>query len=182
MRIEVEQRGSRADYDEMLSVMNRYQKILKNPRTKVGRYTRGLIMYLIYVVLATALTLSLYLRDRGLFFGICTGILVMMLGFAIVLLVRVNKRIRGYMNAKGKKIIEMDAEGISYCDDSKTFTVKWDNVASAVINRNTICFIPGEQTGVVIALPVRFAQQIMEGLREYGKEYLLSDNRDMYRK
>ncbi len=182
MRIEVEKRGTRADYDEMLSVMNRYQKIVRNPQTKVGGYTKGLILYLIYIVLALAMTLCFYLQERSLFFAVAAGMMVLMLGFAMVLLIRVNKRISGYMNDKGKKIFEMDADGISYSDEGKTYLVKWENVAAVVINRKTVCFIPKEQTGVVIALMTEHADQIIEGLREYGKESLLSDNRSMYGK
>ena len=182
MRIEVEKRGTREDYDEMLSVMNRYQKIVKNPQTKVGGYTRGLFLYLLYIVLMIALTMYFYLQERSLFFAVAAGMLVLMLGFATVLLIRVNKRISGYTNDKGKKIFEMDADGISYSDDGKTYLVRWENVAAAVINRKTVCFIPKEQTGVVIALMVEYADQVIEGLREYGKQSLLSDNRSMYGK
>ncbi|MBR0136934.1 MAG: hypothetical protein IJM15_00785 [Erysipelotrichaceae bacterium] len=180
MRIEVEQRGTKQFYDELLSVMNQYKKILADPKTRIRGFTTRLTMYLIYVVLALIMILSFYGIFHDKIFLIMSGMLGLLFAYAVFMMVRAKARISGYMYSEGTKVFELDQDGISYSDDEKVFKVNWSSVAAVVINRNATAFVPKENTGIVIAIQNLYADQIIEGLKQYGKENLLSDNRHMY--
>lgn len=176
MKIEVNKRGSREYYDEFLYIASRYRKYQQNPKIKTHRMTRFLIFYLCMAVFAGGINLLFYFKTGDSLHLMVAGMLGLLLVLYIRYYVSVEKRIKAFMDDTGSKTIELNDEYVGYKDDSKDIRISWNDLSSILIGRYSICFIPKNQTDILISISRDYEDGIRKGLQETGKEYLVIEN------
>jgi hypothetical protein len=85
------------------------------------------------------------------------------------------------MDYKGAKEIDLSKSKIVYKDNEKEMISNMDQISCILINKYSICFLPKERTGVLIALPVDYKKDIVKFLKQEKLEELLVDNSDKYK-
>ena len=177
MKIEVNKRSSKEYYDEFLYIASKYRMFQQNPKTKTYRLTRFLTLYLGMALFAGVLNLLFYFKNGEILHLMVAGMLGLMLFLYVRYYVTVEKRIKAYMEDDGSKTIEMTDEYVGYKDDSKDIRISWNDLSSVLFSRYSICFIPRNQTDILISISREYEDEIRKGLEEVDKEYLITENR-----
>ena len=175
MKFEVNERGSRDYYDEFLYITSRYKKYQNNPKKKTYRLTRYLAVYEILALVVGALNGYFYYLNGY----VIHLVMACMLGLMLIIYLRyhytVEKRIKELMSEKGNKEVEINGEYIRFHDDSKDIRLKWDDICGAVNGRYGICFLPKDSAGILISVSKPYMDKMLEGLKEAGKEHLITE-------
>ena len=177
MKIEVNKRGSREYYDEFMYIASRYRKFQQNPNTKTYRMTRFLAVYLCLALFAGTINLLFYFKNKESLHLMVVGMLVLLLILYARYYVSVEKRIKAFMSDEGSKTIEFTGEYVGYKDDSKDIRISWDDVSCILFARYSICFIPKNQSDILISISREYEDKVRKGLQEADKEYLITENR-----
>ena len=176
MKIEVNERGSKNYYDEFFFIASYYRKFKKNPHKKAFKMTTFLIMYEIFIILFIAGTIGIYIMEPDAFHMCMVFTFVLCFIFCGAYLFLSNKRINEFMNSTGKKIVEINEDGIEYSDDEKNLKLKWDKIEYILVNKYSICFIPNSTTNILISLSTDYKEQAIKGIEDAGKTGLIIDN------
>lgn len=181
MKLEITETGNKEYYDEFLYIANIYQKFKKNPRRKAHEFTKVLLLWTIITIVYTLLLTCAYLKTNDAFYIFLIGMTCFAIFFEIMYLIILNKKIKIFMNNKGKKIVELGKEGVNYTDADKSFNVKWEDISYIIINKQTICVIPKTVLSALISINIKYKKEISEALKKYDKEALLIDNSNFYK-
>ena len=175
MKIEVNARGSREYYDEFLYIVPRYRQYQKHLRKKTHRLTHYLTVYEVLAFVVGALNAFFYYLNGN----VIHLVMACMLGLMLVIYLRyhftVGRQIKAYLNEKGNKEIEINEEYIGFRDDSKDIRLKWDELSGIVMGKYGLCFLPKDQTGILISVSKEYMGEVMQGLKEIGKEDLITE-------
>ena len=177
MKIVIQERGSKFYYDEFLYIASYYKKIRKHPNKRVYPLTKYLIVYEIILILSMSLMGFFYWKIPNLFYIFLLGILFFLFLFVLFYFVLIKRKIQMFMNVTGDKIIEIDEEGIKYSDFEKVYRMKWEDVSSIIFNRYSICFLPNENSRVLISVFIDYEDKVLKGIKKYQKESLIVYNK-----
>ncbi len=177
MKIEVNTRGSREYYDEFLYIVPRYKKYQKNLKKKTHRLTYYLTAYEILAFIVGALNAYFYYLNGNVIHLVMTCMLGLMLIIYLRYHLAVGKQIKTYLNEKGNKEIEINEEYVGFRDDSKDIRLKWDELSGIVMGKYGLCFLPKDQTGILISVSREYEDEVRKGLHEVGREYLMTESR-----
>lgn len=173
MKIEVNKRGSREYYDEFLYIASRYRNLQQNPNTKIYRMTHYLAVYLCLALFTGTVNLLFYFKNGGSLHLMVAGMLFLYVRYYVT----ADKRIKAFMNDEGSKIIEFTGEYVGYKDDSKDIRISWDDVSCILFARYSICFIPKNQSDILISISREYEDEVKKGLLEADKEYLIAEKK-----
>ena len=172
MKIEIKERGSEAFFKEAISAANQYRKIIRKPEKKllnVFTYFRAaLILGIIFLALCIAL---------GVAWGIDALITTAIVLWCVVILisavytVRLNKMLKSLMEGSIGSVLTLDEAGIELEKASGTdVRLSWNNVLFARVFREALCFIPKEDSGIVISVSRDYEAQVLSYLRSEKPE------------
>lgn len=176
MKIEVTERGSKDYYDEFLYVASKYSDFIKNPNRRVYRLTKYLYVLEALIVLFLILLMIFYHNFRDTIYLFLMGSIAFLSLFVALYILLVHKRIKTYMNASGKRIINMTKTGISYKDDNKTLTINWQDIERVLINKYSICFLPTDKNDIFITVSTDYQKWVLKGLKKFDKMHLIIEN------
>ena len=179
MKLEVKERGSKCFYDEFLSVMMKYKKIIKNPHKKVNRLSKEVIGLMLLSVFLLIVFIILY-KFKG-YSIICVVLFSLIFILSIIYYLLMNKRISFYRNFKGTIVIEFNNDYIEYLSSKNNYKVDWDNIKSIIINKYSICFIPIYSNKVMIGISTEYKDKVIDIIKKLDKENLIIDNSNLYK-
>lgn len=177
MKIEVNTRGSKEFYDEMLFVVTYCKKILENPHKKAWRYTNYLLMYMSICVIMCGAFVALQFMDNEWYYLVMIGAFVLLFFFIVVLFANVKKRIKMYMDDKSDKVIEVTEDCISYSSDTMNLKMNKEDIGVIVINKYSICVLPKEMNKYAISICNDYLVEFLKATSENGYDKLVVDNR-----
>ena len=181
MKIEITERQERCFYEELLYVLLKYNQLKKKPTKKVYNLTKYLITYDLLVLLGIVLTALFYLNNNDKSYMLLLGMLIVLFVFATTSLVNANKKIKAFMNAKGKVVYEFNKEGINYSATDRNYKITWDKIKTVIINKYSICFIPEYNTDILMSLGIDSKDKVLKILEKYNMTHLLVDNNNLYK-
>ena len=167
MKIEITEKGSEAFYRETVNVSAQYRYLLKNHSYRLRDYFRQftllLILGAVFLVLLLVLALS-----RGL--EPWDYAVIGLLGTAVVLcaayLYLLHKMLRAMLADSRTSVLTLDDTGVELNKGgSQIVKLGWDNVAMVRVFRESLVFVSGDRTGIVISAAKRYADQILSWLR-----------------
>lgn len=173
MTIEINEKGSRGFYKEVVNVLTQYRQLLYKPEDKLrNNFTR-------YIFLAAAMAflcfLSLYGGITGSFdvMKILTAVFAGVATVAtLVNLFRMNKMVNGYIADDRPSVVTLDENGVEIeKTGSQAIRLAWDNVAFVRSFIESTCFFSKDLSGIVLSVTNDHRKEIMD--------YIKSNNVDV---
>ncbi len=168
MKIEISDKGSEAFYREVVNISAQYRYILKNHHHKLKDYFR---QFTVLLILGTVfLVLSLLM---GIIWGFdawsyaVIAILaiadVMCVGYLVVL----NRMLKAMLADNRPSVLTIDDTGVEFNKGgSQIVKLGWDNIAAVRADRESLTFVSGDRTGIVISVAKQYAREIPAWLHE----------------
>lgn len=175
MRIEIKAKGSKAFYREVVNVVLQCRKLIKNPGRKVKDMIKNVKTGLITlsVLLVAVIATMTAVRGSALLFFSLFLLIVTMLIYS-VWLYHVEKTVRKMAEDKKPSVLTIDEEGVELKKETEQVVkVFWSNIAFILKLKESICFLPNDPSGMIIAISVDYKDQVMEALRETGRTDIL---------
>lgn len=177
MEINIDKNTSSKYYDEVLSVMSNYKKLVKNPNQKIGSIKRqatiltgiALIFLVIFAILyARDMTYTLYMYIVIIF--------AVALVLGIVYFMMINRRINSFNSADSAKkpIVENDYVEM-HVGNEKT-RLEMSEIQYVLINNYSICFLPSNANSKMIAVDVKYKDSILKAI----DNNIVVDNSSLY--
>ena len=176
MRIEINERGPKEFYDEMMYIAANYKKYRNKPNKKTHFQSVVYTGYCVVTLLVVLLFLLEYLKDHQGIFLLLSGMMLVCFFLFIVIVVSMKKRIGIMMNEKGAKVIEIDERGVSYESEAQTVRIKWDEITNVIINKYSIVFIPRTEIALLISVFTKYKEEVLQGIEAAGHMDLIVDN------
>ena len=176
MKIEVNKRGSKEYYDEFLYIATNYRKFQKDPKRKTHGLTKYLLGYECFILLAIVLEFLCYRFFDDVIFVVLVGMLLLLLLLSLYYHFTAVKRIRAFLNDEGNKSVEIDSEAVTYTDDSKSVRILFDELNCVRIADYGICFLPKNQTDILISINREYEDEVLQALKEAGRDDLIVNN------
>lgn len=165
MEINIDKNTSSSYYDEVLSVMSNYKKLVKNPNQKIASIKRqatiltgiSLVFLVIFTILyAMDMTYTLYLYIVVIF--------AVSLVLGIIYYLLINRRINSFKNVDSAKKLVVENDHVEmHVGDEKT-RLEMSEIQSILINRYSICFLPASANSKMIAVDVKYKDSILKPL------------------
>ena len=170
MRIEVDGKGSKAFYREVVNIVARYRSLLKNPHLRLRDHFRQFLILLILGAAVLGLLVVLVIR-RGA--GARDWAAMMAGGLSVVIsagyLVGLNRMLKTMMSDERSSVVTLDETGVELNKGgSQIVKLGWDNIALVRVFRESIAFVSADRAGLVIALEKKYAGKILEWIKENG--------------
>ena len=182
MKIEVKERGNNEFYDEFLSVMFNYKKLVNNPYLKIKPLTKSaitlglisLVMLITFIILfALDSTFKLYLYFISMF--------SFLVGLSICYYLIIKNRINKLKSVKGVISINIEKDYIEYLSEAAKYKINFNDIKYIIINKHNIAFLPKKPGSVLISLNVKYINEVKESLQKFGHLDLLIDNSNLYK-
>ena len=168
MKIEISEKGSEAFYREVVNITAQYRSILRNHHYKLKDYFK---QFRILLILGAAFLVILILM--AIFWGIkpfdyaiiaALGIeVVMCVGYLYVL----NKMLKAMLADNRTSVLSLDDTGVELNKGgSQIVKLGWDNIAVVSVYPESLTFVSGDRTGIVISAARKYADEILAWLRE----------------
>lgn len=166
MTIEVNEKGSKEFYKEVVNVLSQYAMFLSNPEADLpnafgSNLRQALLMAAMFVVM-----LLIGLKNR---FSTVVVICLVASGIAMILtavyLSRLYKQLNIFLSDDRKSVVTLDKNGVELKKgDTETVRIAWDGLAFVRAFKESVCFFAKDQTGVVIAVNGKYEKAIFDYL------------------
>ena len=168
MKIEISEKGSEAFYREVVNITSQYRFILKNHHHKLKDYFK---QFRILLILGAAAMVILILM--AIFWDVnpFDYAIIAVLGIEVVLCVgylyALNKMLKAMLADSRTSVLTLDDTGVELNKDgSQIVKLGWDNIAVVRVYQESLTFVPGDRTGIVISVAKKYAGEILAWLRE----------------
>ncbi len=172
MRIEIKGGRTRAFCQQAVNVFHQYPNLMKHPQGKLKNYFRSLQRY---VTICTALLVIL--GAMCIFWGpdALTITAMVLMALLIVLssafLFRLNQLCRQMMEDHRRTVLTLDEEGVELeKEGAQRVRLAWSAIAFVRVFSEALCFIPGDSTGLVMAVSRDYQEEILAYLREHNPD------------
>ena len=170
MTIEVKEKGSRAFYKEVVNVLAQYRLFLSDP---TARMTDNFSSNRNHALLMAALFIIMLVMGINKGFSAMVVICVLASGLAVTLtivyLMRMNKQVSTFLEDARTSVVTLDESGVELNKEgSQVVRLGWDNVALVRAFAESVCFISKDLSGVVIAVPVKYKDEIFGYMKSAG--------------
>ncbi len=168
MRIEITEKGSEAFYREVVNISAQYRYLLRNHNYRLKDYFRQfrtlLILGAVCFVLLLLMAVFWGIDPWGYAILAALGITVAMCAVYLHVL---NKMLRAMLADSRPSVLSFDDTGVELNKGgSQIVKLGWDNIAVVRVFRESLTFVSGDHTGIVISAAKRYAGQILEWLQE----------------
>ena len=167
MKIEVAEKGSEAFYREVVNISAQYRYILKNPHRKLKDYFRQFTFLMILgTVFLVLLLLTSFLWGFDPLDYAIIGILAIAIAMCAVYLHLLKRTLRTFLSDPRTTVLSFDESGVEFNKgSSQTIKLGWDNIAVVRVYQESLNFVSGDHTGIVISCAKRYAGEILAWLR-----------------
>ena len=168
MRIEITEKGSDAFYREVVNITAQYRSILKNHRHKLKDYFRQfrLLLVLGAAVLVILILMAVFWGVDPFDYAIIAALsieVVMCAGYLDAL----NNMLKAMLADSRTSVLSLDETGVELNKGgSQIVKLGWDNIAVVRVDKESLTFVSGDRTGIVISAAKKYADEILVWLRE----------------
>ena len=168
MRIEITEKGCEAFYREVVNITSQYRLILKNHHYKLKDYFRQFRTLLILGVAALVILIlmAVFWGIEPLYYAIIAALsieVMMCFGYLYVL----NKMLKAMLTDTRTSVLSLDDSGVELNKGgSQIVKLGWDNIAVVRVYPESLTFVSGDRTGIVISVAKQYADDILAWLRE----------------
>ena len=178
MKIEISEKGSEAFYREVVNITSQYRFILKNHHHKLKDYFK---QFRILLILGAAAMVILILM--AIFWDVnpFDYAIIAVLGIEVVLCVgylyALNKMLKAMLADSRTSVLTLDDTGVELNKDgSQIVKLGWDNIAVVRVYQESLTFVPGDRTGILISVAKKYAGEILAWLRENQPRVEVAEN------
>lgn len=169
MRIEIHDPPTPAFCREVVCVLTQHRELLKRPEAKlrnVWAWMYGTICFCLAMLVFN--TVSAIYWDTDFFLMVLVYLVHgVVLSFDLLLLGRDKELYRGLLERGGSAVLTVDAQGVELDRPGRQrVRLDWGTVAFVRVFRESLCVVPRETGGVLIAVSARHAAAVMEALKE----------------
>lgn len=168
MKIEVNEKGSREFYREVVNVTSQYQKLVKKPEGKINdnfRLLKGYIL-LCAIVLVIITAMGIAWGMDGLTIAAIV-LLVAAIAMSGVLLYRLMRMCDSLMNDPRSSVFTIDEKGIDFSKpEAEQIRIAWEHVAFVRVFDHSVCFVSKGVPGLVLALEKRWQSEVLAYIRD----------------
>ena len=153
MRIEITEKGSDAFYREVVNITAQYRSILKNHNHKLKDYFRQFRLLVFWGVdpFDYAIIAALIIE------------VIMCAGYLYAL----NKMLKAMLADSRSSVLSLDETGVELNKGgSQIVKLGWDNIAVVRVDKESLTFVSGDRTGIIISAAKKYADEILVWLRE----------------
>ena len=166
MKIEISEKGSRAFYREVVNISAQYRYILKNHHRKLRDYFK---QFRILLILGAAFFVLLLLT--AIFWGVdpFDYAILAALGIAVVMcavyLCVLNRMLTSMLTDPRASVLSLDDCGVELNKGgSQIVKLGWENIAVVCVYQESLTFVSGDHTGLVISVARQYADEILAWL------------------
>ena len=165
-------------YGEVLAVMSNYQKLVKNPNQKIRGLNKQAIL-LTGISLAFLIIFSLlYMSDSSntmYLYVVIIFLVAFVLG--IIYNILIYRRISKFKNNASDKKLIIDDDFVEMRIGNEQFTLNLNDIQWIIFNRYSITFLPKSEGATLIAVEIKYRNQVIANIKEKS---LIVDNSDLY--
>lgn len=176
MKIEITKAGSRGFCDEATYIKTNYVRVHSNPGRPAKTMTNymGIRIIGFFIVAMVSLYLAVSTKDP-IYMAITAAMAIAV--FAVFLSYRGSrKKIYDLMDDDRPKTLEIERDYVSYTAGGDELKYSWDYISCVVLNKRSIAFFPRKLDKEAIYVDAEYKDQVIRGLREAERGYLLEDN------
>lgn len=169
MTVEIKEKGSPEFYREVVCVAAQFKDLQKKPERK---FRNSFLVYKGYLAFGGFLIVAFLInliRNRQYVLstaGIMLGAFLVLLSF--IMLKNMNKMLAEYLaNAGHSSTFTVDETGVELVRESAVATrMSWDSIAFCRVFPESVCFLPREMSGLILAVTHEHKDVILEAIRE----------------
>lgn len=173
MKLEINENENNNFYDELIFVQSNYKKLLIKKKKNVSRMTIVFLKYILISIVFGILTYIMYNETKDNFYYFALYIYGLLVIFAIVFIFITKRRINDSSNKFEKTKITLNDKDIEYKSLNSIYKIEWNNLAFILFNKYSICFIPKDGKGKIIAISIKYNDKISEYLKKHKKDNLI---------
>ena len=162
MTIEIKEKGTTAFYKEVVNVVTQYRQLLYKPEDKLKNNFSHYVFLI--VAMAVLFVISLIGGIKGSFNMMKILIMIfaaLAVAATIVVLLRMNKMVDGYLADDRPSLVTIDENGIEIeKKDSQAVRLAWDNVAFVRSFVESTCFFSKDLSGIVLSVPIDYRKEL----------------------
>ena len=166
MKIEITKQGSKAFYREVVNISAQYRYILKNHHRELRDCFK---QFRILLILGTVLFVILLLM--AVFWGVdpFDYAALAILGTAVILcaayLFMLNRMLTSMLTDPRASVLSLDDCGVELNKGgSQIVKLGWENIAVVCVYQESLTFVSGDRTGLVISVTRQYADEILAWL------------------
>lgn len=178
MRIEIKAKGSKVFYREVVNVVLQCRKLVKNPGRKVKDMIKTVKTGLtVLSILLVAVIATMIAVGGSALLSFSLFLLIVTILIYSVWLYKVEKMVHKMAEDKKPSVLTIDEEGVELRKETEQVVkVFWSNIAFILKLKESICFLPNDLSGMIIAISVDYMDEVMEALRETGHSDIMIGN------
>lgn len=173
MKLEINENESNKFYDELIFIQSNYKKLLIKKKKNVSRMTIIFLKYILISIVFGILTLIMYNETKDKFYYFALYIYGLLVIFALVFIFITKRKINDEKNKFEKTKITLNDKNIEYKSLNSIYKIEWNNLSFILFNKYSICFIPKDGKGKIIAISIKYKDKILECLKKYKKDNLI---------
>lgn len=168
MKIEINEKGSKAFYREVVNVLSQYRKLIADPGRKVKDMIRSVKIGLpVLSALLIAVIASMFAAGGSALLIGSFFVLIFTITIYSVWLFHIEKTVKQMIADKKPSVLTIDGEGVELQKtDEQVVKVFWNHIAFILILKESICFMNSDATGMLIAISRTYQDQILEAVGE----------------
>lgn len=166
MKIEITKQGSKAFYREVVNISAQYRYILKKHHRKLRDYFK---QFRILLILGAVFFVILLLM--AVFWGVdpFDYAALAILGTAVILcaayLFMLNRMLTSMLTDPRASVLSLDDCGVELNKGgSQIVKLGWENIAVVCVYQESLTFVSGDRTGLVISVTRQYADEILAWL------------------
>ena len=177
MEIKIDKIGPDNYYGEVLAVMSNYSKLVKNPRQKIRGLNSQAILLTGIAVAFLAVFAVLYFMSPIMLYLLVIIIFSVALILGIIYILLVRRRISKFKNNDSLKKLIIEDEYVEMHMGDEQFRLNFADMHSILLNKYSITFLPKNEGSTLIAVEIKYKNQVIDNIKE---KQLIVDNSDLY--
>lgn len=166
MRVEIHEAGSEAFCREVVHVIGQHRTLLKKPEAKLKNQTKGFKTSIILCAVLLALNVAMSVAwgwDTLSWVAVAQMAVLILLNAAF--LIQYRRMVRGMMAHTEPAVLTVDEDGVELQRGDQRYRLGWTSIAFARVFEKSLCFVPRDAVGILIAVDRRYASQVLEEMR-----------------
>lgn len=178
MEIKIDKIESDDYYNEVLAIISNYKKLVKNPRQKIKGLNRQAVTLTVIALAFLVIFSVLYLQNRSnLLYLIVVAIFAIALVMGIIYNILIRRRISKLKNKGSDRKLVIEEDYVELTVGNEKSRLEISEIQYVLINRYSISFIPNKTHSTLIAIGIRYRDDV---LNNFAHKELIVDNTSLY--
>ena len=171
MKIEINEKGSRAFYNETVNVMSQFKALSRNPAAKLRDNLGAMKRYSIIcgALLVMLAVMCITARRAGAIQVAAMVLMVANIVMSLMVYRTMSSTAEKMMADQKPRVLTLDETGASLTGEGTVdVSIPWSWMAFVRSFNDATCFIPESEGGIIISVEKRYKQQIEDYIRDNG--------------